>query len=279
MGKLDGRVAVVTGGARGLGREYCLAMAKEGANVAIFDICENLKTIPYPMSTLEQVDKTVKEIHDLGRKALGIKCDVRKSEDLKVAYAQTLKEFGHVDILVANAGVCSTAPTWELEEEVWDETMAVMCKGVWLTTKYITPHMIERKSGSMILVSSVCGMKGYENLCHYDAAKWGVRGIMATLAKELAPHNIRVNCIAPSTAWTDMVHSKETLAAFGLEWDPKKEKELHEEYNKIWNTFHLLQIGSYDPRLAAPTVVFLASDDSQCLTGHTLPIDGGVLAR
>ena len=279
MGKLDGRVAVVTGGARGLGREYCLAMAKEGADIAIFDICQNLKTIPYPMSTMEQMNKTVKEIQNLGRKALGIKCDVRKAEDLEAAYTKTIKELGKVDILVANAGVLSMAPTWELKEEVWDETMDVMLKGVWLTTKYITPHMIKRRSGSMILVSSVCGIKGYENLVHYNVAKFGVRGVMMTLAKELAPHNIRVNCIAPSTAWTDLVHNEATFAAFNLKWDPKKEKELHEEYNKIWNTFHLLQIGSYEAHLAAPSVVFLASDDSSCLTGHTLPIDGGLLAR
>jgi len=279
VGRLEGKVAVVTGGARGLGREYTLAMAREGAGIAIFDICENLKTVPYPMSTMEQLNATVDDIKALGRKALGIKCDVRKSADLKAAYAQTLKELGQVDIVVANAGILTMGATWELEEEVWDETMDVMCKGVWLTCKHIVPHMLERKTGSLILVSSVCGMKGYENLVHYDAAKFGVRGIMMTLTKELAPHNIRVNCIAPSTCWTDLVHNTDCMRAFGLEWDPAKEEEIHRAYNEIWNGFHLLQIGSYDPKLAAPTVVFLASDDSQCLTGHTLPIDGGLMAR
>jgi NAD(P)-dependent dehydrogenase (short-subunit alcohol dehydrogenase family) len=279
MGKLDGRVAVVTGGARGLGREYCLAMAREGANIAILDVCENLKTTSYSMSTVEQMNATVQDIESLGVRGLGIKCDVRKGSDLEAAYAQILKELKQVDVVLANAGICTMGPTWELEEEVWDETLDVNLKGVWLTTKYIIPHMMERKSGSIILVSSVCGFKGYENLVHYDAAKFGVRGIMMTLCKELAPHNIRVNCIAPSTCWTDLVHNTQTLAAFGLEWDPEREEEIHQKYNEIWNNFHLLQVGSFDPKLAAPTVVFLASDDSQCLTGHTLPIDAGALAR
>jgi len=262
-----------------LGREYCLAMAKEGADIAVFDICQNLKTVPYPMSTLEQMNATAQEIRNLGRKALAIKCDVRKGAELEEAYAKTIKELGKVDVVVANAGILTMGATWELEEEVWDETMDVMCKGVWLTTKYIVPHMIKRKTGSLILVSSVCGMKGYENLVHYDAAKFGVRGIMMTLAKELAPHNIRVNCIAPSTCWTDLVHNTDCMRAFGIDWDPTREEEIHKKYNEIWNGFHLLQIGSFSPELAAPTVVFLASNDSQCLTGHTLPIDGGVMAR
>jgi SDR family mycofactocin-dependent oxidoreductase len=279
MGKLDGKVAVVTGGARGLGREYCLAMAREGADVAVFDICENLKTTAYPMATVEQMNATVGQIEAMGRRGLGIKCDVRRGTDLQTAYESTLKELGQVDVVVANAGICTIGPSWELDEETWDETMDVMLKGVWLTTKYITPHMMERRTGSLILVSSVCGFKGYENLVHYDAAKFGVRGIMMTLCKELAPYDIRVNCIAPSTCWTDLVHNADTLKAFGLEWDSEREEEIHQEYNEIWNEFHLLQIGSFDPKLAAPTVVFLASDDSQCLTGHTIPIDGGALAR
>jgi len=254
--KLANKVAVVTGGGRGMGRGISLTLAEEGAKVVIVD-----KDIVAAKTVAE-------EITNKGSGSISIKTDVSKSEDVQNMVNATLKEFGEIDILVNNAGIISLVSVVELNERDWDNTMQVNAKGVFLCSQAVARQMIKQRSGKIINTSSLCGKVGYPLLAHYCASKFAIIGFTQALALELAQYNITVNAICPGTIETDMLKRE-------YEWESKRTgasiQELRE--NSISN-IPLGRIGM--PNDVARVVLFLASSDADYLTGQTINVNGGL---
>lgn len=263
MGKLDGKVAFITGAARGQGRAAALALAKEGADIACFDVCENLENVLYDLSSRDDLDQTVTDIQALGRKALALIGDVRSLDQLKAAVNETISSLGKIDILINDAGIAGLGAAHELPEEEWDTMLDINLKGVWLSCKAVIPHMIGRKSGSIISYSSVAGVKGLPFAIHYSCAKWGVIALTKTLAQELAPYKIRVNSIGPGTCDTGMVAGLAEIMGM----DPA-------EASDELSSGHLI-CKIIPPEATAAAALWLASEDSGYVTGHNLMVDGG----
>jgi len=249
---LKGKVAIITGARRGMGRTHALALAKAGAKVTIADI------------SLADCQKVAKEIKSLGGEALAIKCDVSKKEEVEGMIAKTMEEFGKIDILVNNAGICQFKPFLDLTEEEWDRTININLKGYFLCAQASAKEMVKQKSGAIINIASIAMGQvgvGFPALAHYCASKGGIVAMTETLALELAPYNIRVNAVSPGAIETPMVDSLKT--------DPKT---LEGTLARIL----LHRMGR--PEEVSNLVVFLASDDSSYITGSTVVIDGGYLA-
>jgi SDR family mycofactocin-dependent oxidoreductase len=205
--RLNGRVAFVTGAARGQGRAAAVRFAEEGANVIAVDICRDMEGVPFPGATPEDLEETVRLVEGVGRSIIARPADVREFEQLKNAVDEGVKEFGSLDIVVANAGVVSAGRVEKLDQDVWQLMFDVNVTGVWKTAPAAIPHVRERGGGSIIITSSMCGLTGPINLAHYNASKHAVVGLMKTLCNELGRENIRVNCICPGavrTPWWKM---------------------------------------------------------------------------
>ena len=270
-GGLQGRTALVTGGARGQGRSHALALAEAGADVVICDICEALPTVRYPLATEGELRQTVAEIQALGRRALGVVADVRSSAQMIALVDRTIREMGRIDILVANAGIFTYAPAWELTEEQWDQSIAVNLKGAWLASRHVMPHMIRQRAGRIIFIASTAGLKGLANLSHYSAAKHGVIGLTRALAVELAPYDITVNAICPTAVDTDIIDNEATYRLFGVSDRDGMAKAMDE--------LNLLKRGLLSPREVSAALLFLASDAARSITGLALTVDAGFLTR
>src|ERR1700761_2765814 len=204
MGMLDGKVALITGGSRGQGRAHAVTCAREGADVIIVDIADQLATVPYPMARQGDLDETVKQVEALDRRILAVQGDVRDQGQLDAAVTQGIAEFGKIDILIANAGIWTQAPFWELTDEQWDEMIGVNLTGVWKSAKAVAPHMIERQSGSIVITSSTNGLEAGLNYAHHTTSKHGVIGLMEEIGLELAPPGIRCNSITPGAVLSGM---------------------------------------------------------------------------
>ena len=280
MGQLDNKTALITGGARGFGRAIAHLLAREGADIAIADIGHNLPSKQFaPLATRAQIDQTVKEIETVGRQAIGIQADVTQGEDCRRMAETTLKAFGQIDILCANAGIFSMAPAWELTEEEWDLLMDVNLKGVWLTTKYVVPHMIERGYGKIVMTSSRDGLRFEPNYAHYCAAKAGVIAYAKALAIELGPYEINVNAICP-TQMTD--RSQPPRVDSHPYWDQVvgHPNATYEEYDIASGQENLFERGGQpDFSEVAEGVLWLVSDAARLVTGHALPLDAGWIAK
>jgi len=263
--KLEGKVAIVTGGARGNGLAAAKCMAEEGADIVIADICEDMKTIPYKMSTPEGMEKAVEEIKSMGRKAIGVKCDVRKNAEVKAMADAAMKEFGKIDILVNNAGNSSMIAIADMEEETWDEVLDTHLKGMYLCCHHVLPQMIAQGSGNVVSISSVGGQRGFGMGGHYCAAKHGIIGLNKSIAMEVADHGIRANVVCPGTVWTDMM--KGIAEFFGMD----DEEEAKEQFF----AGHLKKEPEVKPEDIGKAVCWLVTDDAKCITGNMITVDGG----
>lgn len=263
--KLEGNVAIVTGGARGMGRSHCLALAKEGADIVTCDISEkNCSTNSPPIERNRQLDRTVIEVKSLGRKCFGKIADISREDQVKALVEKTVEEFGRVDILVNNAAVDFLyGPCQEVSEEDWNIMMDVNLKGPWLCCKHVIPYMIREGKGKIINISSVCGLSGLANTVPYSCSKHGVIGLTRSLAAELAPNKINVNAVCPGPVDTPMLAESCELAGI-------TKKEIEEAsifptlFGRVWR-----------PEDISNAVVWLASEESCFLTGHAIPADGG----
>jgi len=249
---LKGKVVIITGARRGMGKADALAFAKNGAKVAVADI------------SLEECQLVVDEIQKLGGEGLAVKCDVSNEKEVEEMVKKTMEKFGRVDILVNNAGICQFKPFLELTEEEWQKTLDINLKGYFLCARAAAKEMIKQKSGAIVNIASVVmgqmGM-GMAGLAHYSASKGGVAALTKTLALELAPHNIRVNAIAPGAIDTPMAASTKT--------DPKA-------LEQTLAMIPLHRMGKAEE--IANTVLFLTSDASSYITGSIVVVDGGWLA-
>jgi len=205
MGALDGRVAFITGGARGQGRAHALAMAAEGADIAIADAPGPMADLTYPLGTEDDLRHTAKQVEELGRRCLPLAIDVRDSAQVDAAVGQTVKELGSLDIVVANAGVVSTGPLDEVTDLVWQQLVDTNLTGVFHTLRAAIPVMREQGFGRIVATSSMGGRMGIPELAAYNATKWGIIGLAKSVALEVAKQGITVNVICPTTVQTPMV--------------------------------------------------------------------------
>jgi SDR family mycofactocin-dependent oxidoreductase len=275
MGLLDGKVALITGGSRGQGRAHAVTCAREGADVVIVDTLDQIDTVQYPMAQQSDFDETVRQVEALDRRIVPVVGDVRKQADLDAAVSKGIAELGRIDILIANAGVFSLAPAHELTDEQWDDMIAVNLTGVWKSAKAVLPHMMENGGGSIVMTSSINGLEPGANYVHYCAAKFGVVGIMKTLALEYAPHGIRVNSLHPGAILTPMT-------SWQGAWDMMSGKPAGEgtedDMLEAGYHFHALKgQGFLSPQRIADAALFLNSDLASSITGVTLPVDAGHL--
>lgn len=273
MGMLDGKVALITGGARGQGRAHAVTCAREGADVVLVDVLDGLSTVPYPLATADDMDETVSAVEAYDRRAVAVKGDVRSQEQLDTAVAAGILEFGKIDILIANAGVWTMGSFWELTEEQWDEMLAVNLTGVWKSAKAVAPHMISRRSGSIVITASVNALEAGQFTAHYVAAKHGLIGLMRNIALELAPYGIRCNAISPGAIKTPMTSHQGALDMFaghpgGTEADMV---EAGHHYTLLKGTTFL------DPQVIANAALYLNSGLAAAVTGVVLPVDAGHL--
>lgn len=276
MGRVDGKVAFITGAARGQGREHAVTLAREGADIIAVDVCGELDTVPYPLSTPDDLVQTAKLVEDLDRRIVIRQADVRDSGQLDAAVQAGLNDFGHIDIVCANAGILSSAPTDELTDQQWDEMIDVNLTGVWRTCKAVIPSMkAAGRGGSIILTSSVLGLRGIGNVAHYVAAKHGVVGLMRALAAELAGHNIRVNTVNPINVDTDMIHNKMFYSVFM----PDNPNPTRADAEIAFGGATMMPIPWVQSSDISNAVLFLASDESRYITGVALPIDAGGIEK
>ena len=276
MAKLHGKVALITGAARGQGRSHAVRLAEDGADIVAVDIAAPIPTAYYPAATPEDLEHTAKLVaaHDV--RVLAAVADVRDQAALDDVVTGALAEFGHIDIVVANAGTATHAPTWELADDQWQNVVDVNLTGVWRTVKSCVPSMIARGLGGVVvLTSSLAGLHGYGNIASYVAAKHGVVGLMRTLANELGPHNIRVNSVCPGLINTDMMMNDATYAMFR----PDVEHPTLEDAKAVFRTMQLLPLEWLEPRDVSNAIAFLVSDEARAITGIALPVDGGQLHR
>ena len=257
--KFEGKVAIVTGAAGGMGYSHCLALAREGADVASADICQE-----------EELNKVIDEVKSLGRRGIGIKCDVSKSDEVKAMVDKVLAELGKIDILVNNAGTSTAKLVVDVEEDEWDRVLSVNLKGVFLCCKYVLPHMIKQRSGKIINIASVWGRQGAPFCSPYTASKFGVVGFTESLAREVASFNINVNAVGPGPVNTELLQG--TAPAWAAYLGIPAEPEAY--YENVYKSMTLFgrEITAED---VSNTVVWLASEDARNLTGQHILVDGG----
>lgn len=274
MGRLEGKVAFITGAGRGQGRSHATRLAQEGADIVALDILEDVEGMPYPMATEADREQTVAAVRALGRRIIFDKADVRELGQLQDVASRGVAEFGHIDIVVANAGAGTSAVSYEMTEREFTGVIDSFLTGAWRTVRAVAPHMIRAgRGGSIIFITSTSGLVAVANMAHYVAAKHGVSGLMKACAIELGPFNIRVNAIAPSNVDTPMLQNP---AIRGL-WtgDPNASED---EVVKVMSAMHILDTPWMDPVEISHAVLWLASDEARYVTGSTIPVDAGALA-
>ncbi|HEY5489702.1 MAG TPA: mycofactocin-coupled SDR family oxidoreductase [Gemmatimonadaceae bacterium] len=276
-GRVAGKVAFITGAARGQGRSHAIRLAQEGADIIAVDICGQLDSVPYAMSTPDDLAETVKEVEALDRRIVAIQADVRDYGTLKAALDDGVAQLERVDIVSANAGIFSFGTAEELTDEQWKDMMDVNLMGVWHTAKAAIPHLRAAGGGSIVLTSSSAGLMGMANIGHYVSAKHGVVGLMRTLALELAPDMIRVNSIHPTTVNTDMIQNSAAYELFAPDL-PAGERTA-EVLGPRFQALNALPIPWVEPVDISNAVLFLASDEARYITGVTLPVDAGSLVK
>jgi (+)-trans-carveol dehydrogenase len=274
--RLAGKVAFVTGAARGQGRSHAVRLAAEGADIIAVDICEQLDSVGYPMSSKGDLDETVAQVQALDRRIVARQADVQDLAALTAAVDEGIAEFGRLDVVVANAGIASYRPALELSELDWDEMISVNLSGVWRTIRASVPHVkAHGEGGSVIITSSTSGLRGIPNAAHYAAAKHGLVGLMKVLALELGRDLIRVNTIHPTTVDTPMVQNQETLELFL----PGQQDQSQEAFARVAKRLNVLPVPWIQPEDVSDLVVFLASDEAKYITGSALPVDAGMISR
>ena len=272
-GRVEGKVAFITGAARGQGRAHAVRMAQEGADIIAVDICKQIDSVLIPLSSPEDLAETADMVKNAGGRIHTAEVDVRDYDALKAAVDAGVEEFGKLDIIVANAGIGNGGQTLDKTGEPdWDDMIGVNLSGVWKTVKAGVPHILAGgNGGSIILTSSVGGLKAYPHTGHYVAAKHGVVGLMRTFAVELGAQNIRVNSVHPTNVNTPLFMNEPTMKLFR----PDLENPGPEDMKVVGQLMHPLPIGWVEPEDIANAVLFLASDEARFITGVTLPVDGG----
>jgi (+)-trans-carveol dehydrogenase len=272
-GRVAGKVAFITGAARGQGRSHAVRLAQEGADIIAVDICQPFDNSPAPAATTEDLLQTAEMVKGLGRRIVIAEADVRDYESLKSAVDDGAEQLGGLDIIVANAGIGTVGNRLDrLKEDIWQEMIDVNLGGVWKSVKAGVPHLLAGgRGGSIILTSSVAGLKTYPYTGHYVAAKHGVVGLMRTFAVELGAQSIRVNSVHPTHVNTPLLHNEPTYRMFR----PDLENPGPYDMAPVCQSFHMLPIPWVTAEDISNAVLFLASDEARYITGLALPVDAG----
>jgi SDR family mycofactocin-dependent oxidoreductase len=267
MGRVDGKVVLVTGAARGMGRSHAVRLAQEGADLILVDICAPVDSVPYPMSAKEDLAETAARVRALGRQVKSAVLDVRNGAELAEFTAESARELGGLDAAVANAGVL-TSGTWDTTTvDDWRAVLDVNLIGVWNTCVAAIPHLLERGGGSLVNISSAAGIKGNPLTAPYTASKHGVVGLSRSLANELAQNSIRVNTVHPTGVVTGMI------APAMHELIAGERQDLGPIYQNA------LPVPVIDAVDVSNAVLYLVSDESRYVTGTELTVDAGVTIR
>ncbi|GAA3054798.1 Rv2750 family mycofactocin-dependent SDR oxidoreductase [Pseudonocardia yunnanensis] len=267
-GRLEGKVALISGAARGQGRSHAVRLAQEGADIIAFDLCRQLDTVAYPLATPEDLAETVKLVEECDCRIVACEADVRDAAAVRALVEEGVREFGRLDVVCANAGIGGVVEnTWTMTEDEWEEMIAVDLTGVWKTVKAAVPAMIQADNGgSIVITSSAAGLKGMPGAAHYVSAKHGLVGLMRTLANELAPYFIRVNTVHPTGVNTPMIVN-DFMA------------QMLSSADGSFNLQNALPVEMVEPVDVSNAIVWLASEEARYVTGVSLPVDAGFLQR
>jgi (+)-trans-carveol dehydrogenase len=274
--RLAGKVAFVTGAARGQGRSHAVRLAAEGADIIAVDALEQFSSVKYPLASKADLDETVAQIEALDRRVVARPADVRDLAALSAVVAEGVAELGRLDVVVANAGIATYAPALDLTEDEWDEMIDINLSGVWRTVRASVRHIRQGGAGgSVIITSSASGLRAIPNASHYAAAKHGLVGFMKVLALELGRDRIRVNTIHPTTVDTPMVRNQATLDLFL----PGQDDQSPEAFARIARRLNPIPVPWIEPSTVSDLVAFLASDEAEFITGAAIPVDAGMAIR
>lgn len=276
MGQLDGKVAFITGVARGQGRSHALALAAEGAGIIGLDLCAKPTTTAYPGATEEDLHETVRLVKELGGQIFADVADTRDFDQVKDVFDRGVEQFGRVDVVIPNAGICSGAKTWEISPKDWREMIDINLNGVFHTVKAAIPQLISQgEGGSIVFIGSTEALKGAENISSYAASKHGVTGLMTSLARELGRHGIRVNSVNPTCVDTHMINNE---FVYGL-FRPDLERPTRDDVIGTFSDTHLLPVPWIEPRDVSSAILYLVTESGRYITATTLVVDAGFIVK
>jgi len=271
MGVVEGRIALVTGAARGQGRAHAIALANEGADLIVTDLCADIGTVPYPLGTAAELAETVAMVEATGQRCLSMPADIRDTAGIGLVVEAGIEAFGQIDICVANAGVAGYGKFHELDDDTWNDMIDVDLTGTFKTIRAVLPHMLERRYGRIIATSSMAGRMGNANLAHYVAAKWGVIGMVKSLAMEVANKGITVNAIAPAAVDTAMLHNEAMYKLFCPDMDAPTREDVTPRYQAM----NRLGVAWMEPEEVSRAVLFVAADAASSMTGQVIEVSLG----
>jgi (+)-trans-carveol dehydrogenase len=275
-GRVAGKVAFITGAARGQGRSHAVRLAAEGADIIAIDLCRQVDTVPYPMSTPEDLAETVRLVEAEDRRIIARQADVRDPAAIRAVLDEGVAELGRLDIVAANAGIVSPALVEDLTDQSWKDMIDINLNGAWYTAKASVPHLrAGGRGGAMVLTSSVAGMKGIGGIAHYITSKHGIVGLMRALAQELAPEGIRVNTLNPTQVNTPMIMNEAMMSLFV----PDKEDVTMDEFAAVSQELNAMPIPWVEPGDVTDALLFLVSDEAKWITGVVLPVDAGEFGK
>ena len=276
-GRVEGKVAFVSGAARGQGRSHALRLAQEGADIIAIDICAPIDNVVYPASTPADLAETADLIKGHNRRVVTAQVDVRDYAALKSAVESGVAQLGRLDVIVANAGIGNGGnKLHKIRENIWQDMIDINLTGVWKTVKAGVPHLIDGgRGGSIVLTGSVGAMKALAHTGHYVAAKHGVVGLMRAFAVELGQYKIRVNSVHPTQVNTPMTMNDVTFRLFR----PDLENPGPEDFAPFSQMMHTLPVPWVEAADISNAVLFFASDESRYVTGVSLPVDAGSLLK
>jgi (+)-trans-carveol dehydrogenase len=274
MGRLEGKVALITGGARGQGRSHAVTFAREGADVVVCDVAEQIPGLFYALATEDDLAETQRLVEEAGGRALALRADTRDAAQLDEVVSATVAEFGRIDILCANAGILDLG-SWDMTEDQWDLMLDINLKSVWLTCRAAIPTMIAQRGGAIVCTSSLSGLRAFENAMQYGVAKHGVIGLMRHLAVDLAPYDIRVNAVCPAAVDTPMLMNPEMFKKLtgGIP------DATLDDARRLTRTQHLLDTPWLESRDISEALLWLVSDEGRYVTGTAVEIDAGALRQ
>lgn len=270
-GRLQDRVVLVTGAARGQGRSHALAAAREGADIIALDVCTTFPTVAYPMATQEDLAETVRLIEKEGRRAISIECDVRDRAAMAQGLEAASSELGRLDAVVANAGVCVVTSATDISEAEWADVVGTDLTGAFNTAQVAIPHLIAGGGGSIVFTGSATTLRPVANMAHYIAAKHGVVGLARALARELAESSIRVNVVHPTNCDTPMIQNAPMWRLFA----PDIDEPTREDVVPAFQSLTALDTPWVFPEDVSNAVMFLLSDEARFTTGTELQITAG----
>ncbi|MFV8166872.1 mycofactocin-coupled SDR family oxidoreductase [Mycobacterium sp. 134] len=275
-GRLTNKTALITGAARGIGRAQAVRFAEEGASIIAVDMCGPIDTVQVPPSTPDDLAETARLVERAGGRVVTEIVDVRDPDELRAAVDRGALHFKGLDIVCATAGITSRGAAIELSEAAWRTMIDINLTGVWNTCTATVPHLISRGAGAVILVSSIAGLRGLTGVAHYTAAKHGVVGLMRSLAHDLAPHGIRVNCVHPTNVDTPLIQNDVVRGGFRPDLDRPPTRD---EFAAAATRMNLLAVPWVQSVDVANASLFLASDEARYITAISLPVDAGSTQR